>query len=60
MGKGGGIGGMMARRGFRKQKMKQLKELKSGGGTLPVDIPGFSGGDARTGKTKKRKKKKRR
>jgi len=62
MGKGGGLMGGLARRGFRKRKMKQLKEMKAEGGALPFDLPGFGGADggAAKRKTKNKRKKKRR
>jgi signal recognition particle subunit SRP54 len=62
MGKGGGLMGAMARRGFRKRKEKQLKELKKAGGALPFDLPGFGApadGGGRRRKDKKKKKKRR-
>jgi signal recognition particle subunit SRP54 len=60
VGQQGGLGGALARRGFRKRKSKQLKEIKAVGGQLPVDIPGFAGGDGGAAKKKRKKKKKRR
>jgi signal recognition particle subunit SRP54 len=64
MGKGGGLMGGLARRGFRKRKQKQLKEMKAaGGGALPFDLPGFGGADGGTkqaGRKKKNKRKKKR
>jgi len=62
MGKGGGLMGGLARRGFRKKKQKQLKEMKAAGGALPFDLPGFGGAEGGTkqaGRKKKRNKKKR-
>jgi signal recognition particle subunit SRP54 len=61
MGQGGGLPGALVRRGFRKRKKQQLKDLKKAGG-LPVDIPGFAGSGesaskgGRKGKKKKKKK----
>ena len=63
MGKGGGLMGGMARRGFRKRKMKQLKEMKAAGGSLPFELPGFGGAEGGVSKqqrSKKKRKKKRR
>jgi signal recognition particle subunit SRP54 len=63
MGQQSGIGAALARRGFRKQKQKQLKELKSSG-VLPADLTGFSGVDGSerrdTRKSKRKGKKKKR
>ncbi|MHC4470546.1 MAG: signal recognition particle protein [Planctomycetota bacterium] len=60
VGQQGGLAGAMAKRGFRKRKSRQLKDIKATGGQLPVDIPGFSTGDGGVARQKKRKKKKRR
>ena len=60
MGKGGGLMGGLARRGFRKKKQKQLKELKAAGGSLPFDLPGFGGAEGGATKRKKTKRKKKR
>jgi signal recognition particle subunit SRP54 len=64
IGKMGGLGGAMVRRGFRKKKQQQLKRLKASG-QFPFDVSGAtgaedagSGGRAR-GKKKKKKKRKR-
>jgi len=59
MGKGGGLMGGLARRGFRKRKQKQLKDLKAAGGALPFDLPGFGGADGGAAKSQGRNKKKR-
>ena len=63
LGKQGGFGAAMMKRGFRKRKQKQLKEM-GGSGQLPMDLSGLSGlagsGGPGRSKDKKRKKKKRR
>ena len=50
--------GGLAKRGFRKRKMKQLKEMKAEGGALPFDLPGFGGAEGGAAKRKKKNKRK--
>jgi signal recognition particle subunit SRP54 len=42
IGQQGGFGGFLVRRGFRKRKMRQLKDMKKQGG-LPFNLPGLGG-----------------
>ena len=49
---GGGLGGALVRRGFRKGKKQQLKQMKAAGG-LPLDLPGFPAGGGVAGRKKK-------
>jgi signal recognition particle subunit SRP54 len=43
IGQQGGFGGFLVRRGFRKRKMRQLKDMKKQGG-IPFSLPGMPGG----------------
>ncbi len=52
MGKMGGLGGFVVRRGFRKRKMRQLKELRRDG-RMPFPLPGMESGAGDPGPARK-------
>jgi hypothetical protein len=62
IGKQGGLGGAIVKRGFRKRKKRQLKDLKSAG-QFPLelgDLPVAEGGDGAAPRDRKKRKKRKR